>query len=811
MEKEYYAHYRPEDQVYQPLTAHLEETADFSSAYCSIDLLKKAAWLTGFYHDIGKGCDEWQEYLKKAIEEENNNRREKMDHSTLGGVAAEKTLKNSLLAEMIEIAIYFHHGLNDAVSIKDGTALVWKRREKYGFGTSARRGSQQVDEKENVCIKVDAAILQLKKYADGINLDEYWKSARADLDQLGKQIFALEKRGEKAGQYGNKQFFLGMCERMLFSSLMDGDVRNTVDFANKKETVLTSEQAMQQVWEQGIQNLEEKLKGFRTENRIDQCRAMISAQCKDAAVRDEKLYRLSVPTGAGKTLSGLRFALHCAKQKKKRHIFYIAPFRSILEQNADEIRSVFGEDHMVLEHHSDIICKDEDQMERYERLIENWDEVPVIVTTAVQFFDTLFKEKKSNLRRFHSLSNSVIILDEVQAFPIKLIQLFNMASNFLTELCNTTIVLCTATQPLLDRVRENRLLPPTDIVKNLNEYEEAFRRVEFSDDTAQFPNGASAEQIAEYILEKEKIHKQVLVIVNTKACAETLYQMLKDRTEGKLTHLSTKMCAEHRSSVLRDIRKDLEDGEGMVCISTQLVEAGVDFSFQCVIRSLAGLDNLIQAAGRCNRNGKADKGYVYLVALASELENVSRIPDIKKAQEAMQQLLIKYHQNPDAFENRLDSGKAIDCYYQFYFYNRQNEMNYAAKISGVPTNLVDLFSANHTFAKNVKNVYFKQAFYSAGQAFQVIEEKDGADVVVPFGQAEELLKEFQESDDGQKRKMILRKLQRYTVHLSNGWIQKLKNAVYGIEENRILVLADGYYSRDTGVVEYPVEMPFLDV
>lgn len=794
MEREYYAHYRKEDQTYQTLKDHIRNTADLSMMYCSIDLLKRTAWLAGFYHDIGKARDEWQEYFENAIDEKKEKSKEKIDHSTLGGAAAERMMPNSLLAEMIETTIYNHHGIVDSVSVNDGIPQIWKRRKKY------------------MPSQIEAAASQLEFYAEDIDLKYYWKDAKADIDQLGKHIIALSQRGEKVGQYGNKYFFLGMCERMLLSSLMDGDFRDTADFM---KNVQTSSELYEQdwncIWDKGIQNLEERLNKYEKDKKIDICRAMISMQCKEAAMCSGKIYRLSVPTGAGKTLASLRFALHHAKYHKKRHIFYVAPFRSILEQNADVIRSVLGLENMVLEHHSDVICENEEESEQYERLIENWDEVPIIVTTAVQFFNTLFKARRRNLRRFHSLANSVIIMDEVQAFPVKLIQLFNMAANFLVEICNTTIVLCTATQPLLDRIRENKLLPPVDMVKNQAEYEATFQRVEFYDDTRQFVNGASGEQIAEIILEKEIIYEQVLVIVNTKWCAEVLYQMLEGKTEGKLFHLSTKMCAMHRNKVLNDVKAALEYDEKVICISTQLVEAGVDFSFRCVIRSLAGLDNLIQAAGRCNRNGEVKKGHVHLVYLASELENVSKIRDIKKAQDAMRQLLIKYHRDPSAFDSRLDSKKAIQCYYQYYFYDRQDEMNYPSKVSGVSTNLVDLLSINHTFARNIKKVYLKQAFNSAGEKFQVIEDSDGVDVVVPYEEAADLLERLRNAEDGSDKKGILRKLQRFTVHLSNIWLKKLGSAVYGIEENRILVLTDGYYSMSTGVVEHPVEMSFLCV
>lgn len=792
MEETYYAHYRKEDHTYQTLEDHVRNTAELSRDYCSIGLLKKAAWLAGLYHDVGKGRKAWQEYFQKSITDETGNRREKLDHATLGGAAAESMMPDSLLAEMVETVIYNHHGILDSVSVSDGEAQIRKRRNKYPASD------------------VISAVRLANAYAGEIDLQEYWNKAKNDLDELGEQIFALADKGEKTNQYGNKQFFLGMCERMLCSCLIDGDFRDTADFMNGQQTVSgLKDQKLLQAWDQGIQNLESRLNGFAKEERIDRCRAMISQQCREAAVGDGALYRLSVPTGAGKTLSSLRFALYCAKYKKKRHIFYVAPFRSILEQNAEVIRSSLGLEDMVLEHHGDVICEGQEQEERYERLIENWDEIPVIVTTAVQFFHTLFQDRRSNLRRFHSLCNSVVILDEVQSFPVNVIQLFNMAANFLTQIGNTTLVLCSATQPLFDRVRENRLLVPADMVRIPEEYEDVFRRVEYHDDTGQFPNGASAEQISEFVLKKERLYGQVLVIVNTKSCAEALYQSLKDKIEKNLFHLSTNMCAEHRSQILYEIRRKLDQGERLVCISTQLVEAGVDVSFRCVVRSLAGLDNLIQAAGRCNRNGEWQRGHVHLVHLSPVIEDTSKIEDIKKAQNAMRQVLANYHKNPDSFDGRLDSEKAIACYYQYYFYDRQNEMNYVANVSGITTNLVDLLSANQTFARNVKRVYFKQAFHSAGQAFRVIEETAGADVVVPYGEAVDLLEALRTTEDIQKKKRILRRLQRFTVHLSNTWIRKLGDAVSGIEENRILVLADGYYHCDTGVSEHPEKMVFL--
>lgn len=789
--KKYYAHYRKEDKKYQYLEEHLKNTANLSMNYCSVDLLKRAAWLTGFYHDLGKATEEWQEYFEKNISDEKEYSKDKIDHSTLGGIVAEMTMPDSLLAEMIEKTVYDHHGIADCVSMKDGTSQIQKRRNKSS---------------EN---EIESVRLEIQNYAENISLEKIWKEAANDIEKLKKQIFSLCQKDGVRNLYGNRMFFLGMCERMLLSCLMDADSRDTADFVNNQNTWTGfSEQEIQKLWEQSISDLERKLQDFKGKKEIDLCRKEISRQCKEAGNSTEKIYRLSVPTGAGKTLSSLRFALHCAKTQKKSHIFYIAPFRSIIEQNAEVIRSVFKEKNLVLEHHSDVFGENIEEMKCFERLIENWDEVPVIVTTAVQFLNTLFKEKKRNIRRFHSLCNSVIIIDEIQALPVKIIQLFNMAMNFLTQICNTTIVFCTATQPLLDKVRDNRLIPPRDMITDLVKFENAFQRVEFFDYTEKFESGASQDEIVDIIIEQEQIHRKVLVIVNTKPCAEKIYSALKHRTDAKLFHLSTWMCAEHRDDVL-DKFKEVKKEQNVICISTQLIEAGVDISCNCVIRSLAGLDNLIQSAGRCNRNREIEKGYVYLVRLSQELENISNVEDIKKAQEAMKKLLIDYRKNSQFFKNRLDSEIAISYYYRYYFYDRQNEMNSPVKIAGVSTNLVDLFSGNQTFSKSCSRIYLKQAFCSAGREFQVIEENGGIDVIVPYGQSVKLLDKLQTAQNLKEKRQIIRELQRYTVHLSNKQIQNLKNAVDKIENQSIYVLADGYYSLETGVTESPIDMPFL--
>lgn len=790
MGQEYYAHYRETDQEYQLNSTHQKEVADLAEEYCRLSLLKDAVWLIGFHHDQGKNTAEWQEYFEKKIHDEKCVNSGKEDHSTLGGLVVEQDIPKTALLELMQIAIYMHHGLMDCISADDGKPLVWKRKQKYTQEQVKQVWFHAQTERDNQKIR-----------------DKYQK-AKIDLKKLAGQIEELANREQK-NRYGNRDFYLGMCERMLLSCLMDGDWRNTADFMGNKNTVILKTEEIQTIWDAGLDNLEKKLTGFKIKNQLDEYRREISNQCRQAAQCEDSRFRLSVPTGSGKTLSSLLFALQCAKKEKKRHIFYVAPFRSILDQNAEVIRDALGMKGAVLEHHGDVVQESDEEIKRYEYLIENWDESPIIVTTAVQFFNTLFKEKRSNIRRFHSLCDSVIILDEVQSLPVKVVELFNMAMNFLSEFCNSTVVLCTATQPLFDKIAKNRLLPMGEMTTGISVSDKVFQRVEFHDETQECPHGLTIAQTVDKICSLSEKYSKILVILNTKGSVKAVYEGLKQKSDRKLFHLSTNMCQEHREHVLEQLRITLGTDENMICVTTQLIEAGVDISFPCVIRAMAGLDNLIQAAGRCNRNGGPELGHVYLIKLSADAEHLSSIPDIRKAQNAMEKLLAAYHENPQAYNERLDSEKAIQDYYQFYFYERQQEMAYDVKLHGVNTTLVESLSRNQTLAGNIKGIYLKQAFKSAGEAFSLIEEKGGKDIVVPYDEGKKLILKLQETSDFQEEKRILKKLQRYSVNLSDTQMKRLGNAIYRIKENGILVLAEGYYDLETGVTIETVQMPFL--
>lgn len=535
--------------------------------------------------------------------------------------------------------------------------------------------------------------------------------------------------------------------------------------------------------------------------------------CRQAADKEQNLYRLTVPTGAGKTLSSLRFALYHAKKTKKQHIIYIAPFNSILIQNAEEIRKAIGKADVVLEHHCNVVCE-EGEEDQYRKLTETWDS-PIIVTTAVQILNTLFSAQKSCIRRMHTLCNSIIIFDEVQAIPVKCMELFNLAVNFLTQFCGTTVVLCSATQPTLAPIKENNICECIEMAGRPEKYANAFKRTDIKDATELYPGGMEIEDLSEFVKEKTEQYQSTLVILNTTACAMNTFQQLKAicPQEYELFHLSNNMCPQHKLDTLKSIKQILnEQSKKIICVSTQVVEAGVNFSFGCVVRSKAGLDNIIQAAGRCNRHKELGRmGTVFIVQMSEKAEKLSHLQEIRNAQAALQKVLEDYKNNSLKFRDTLDSEEAIKAYYlNYYSQLRTNETKFL--IDKQTTTIIELLGENKVgqlqyIRRNGEKVKTKlpQAFLTAGQAFEVIFNDYKVSVVVPYNdEARELLDKLsQDYLEIEEQKKILKKLQRYTVGISEERKNKLGNAIHEICNGKILVLCDGYYNKEVGVVDEP--------
>ncbi|MGF6965944.1 CRISPR-associated endonuclease/helicase Cas3 [Paraburkholderia sp. WC7.3g] len=609
----------------------------------------------------------------------------------------------------------------------------------------------------------------------------------------------------------------GLLVRFLFSCLIAGDRIDTADF--EKPARMGLRQHVEDArWPDLIRRLERYLFALEAPQPIDALRRGISDWCLDAATRDRGIYPLTVPTGGGKTLASLRFALHHAQHRKLDRIIYVIPFTSIIEQNAGIVRQVLepvdmphDEGRVVLEHHSNLTP--ERQTWREKILSEDWD-APVVFTTMVQFLETLFGSGTRGARHMHQLANSVLVFDEVQTLPVRCVHLFNNAINFLVEQCNSTALLCTATQPLLDKVEPEkgavRISPESDLIPDVRALFDELKRVEVDD--LRKPGGWGDEEIAQLALAEFRNTGRCLVIVNTKVHARSLFDLLSaDVGEDCLYHLSTDMCPAHRQLELGKVRERLESTKRapVLCISTQLIEAGVDVDFDVVIRSLAGLDSIAQAAGRCNRNGRLEKGHVYVVDPVNE--RLAMLPDIAIGREHAKRVLDDYRADPGLYDGNILGTQAMRDYYRYYFFERAADMSYAVPgdTVGYRGTLLELLSTNERLVDEYKRrqgkpppYLFRQPFMTASQQFSAIDAPTQG-IVVPYGnQGMALINDLCSSPDLSNASSLLRSAQRYSVNVFPYVFEKLNRlgALHLVSKDlRIYSVNRRYYSERFGL------------
>ena len=792
----YRAHVDPESRAVQSEKEHLSGTKELAERNCPLEILKNLVISGALLHDAGKLSCEFQAYMEDVLENGERARKRMVDHTSAGGRILENITKGGRLSEFIGMAAYSHHGLQDGIEMETGATLFEKRREKkIDFETVRQRYFQIIDKR---C------------------LVKYLAAAQADLTKICKQIddFVQKSGGEDCG---SRDFYLGMFERLTLSVLIDSDWTDTACFCqNEPRPERLTEERTQEIWGESIAHFEvymAKIAESGKKSPLNVYRNEISDRCFFAAQEEKNLYRLTVPTGAGKTFSSLRFALCHAQKYHKKHIFYVAPYNSILEQIAEDIRKAVGNDGFVLEHHCNIFYEDENREMIYKKLTENWDS-PVVVTTAVQMLNTLFSGQKSSIRRMYNLCNSVIIFDEVQAFPVKGTELFNLAVNFLTEFCNTTVVLCSATQPSLARLEENKLAACTEMAGPSEKYAEAFKRVEIEDATGQVRGGMQPEDISEFAMKAFRKYGSVLIVVNTTRCAKRIYEELHQacKEECELYHLSTRMCPKNRKDEMETMKQDLGEKKPVICVSTQLIEAGVNVSFGCVIRSLAGLDSVVQAAGRCNRHKEVEMGKVYIVKMSQEAEQLGQLHDISRAQGAAGKFLYHFKENPASFDGTLDSEKSVTAYYKKYFSDAGTAPT-KYLVPSLETTLDVLLGRNEPGRRQYERKHggkagmprMCQAFATAGKEYKVIDENAEVTVVVPYDEKAQaaigLLEDRFASAYDQKK--AVRTLQQYSVGISEHLLKTLGRAVHKIDSAAVLVLSMDYYDKKEGVLEEP--------
>jgi len=806
-----FAHIDSKKNRFQSVWDHLSETSAFAGQFADKVGLREVGETLGLLHDLGKASQEFQNYICSAeglIDPDQDAyvdviaKKGKIDHSSAGAqiiydVLSSRGAEGVIAAQVLALCIASHHsGLADCLS-PDGENKFKKRIEKPDESTHSREAWSHLSEEEQRIVNQ-----HLKSETLSRRLVEKFKSLKENSDHQDTYVFKW-----------------GLLIRFLFSCLIDADRLNTADFESPGNARFR-QYGRYHPWQTLIERLDVKVRAFESKpekNEVDDLRNRVSQSCFDFSTRPKGIYQLSVPTGGGKTLASLRFALNHAAHHQMDRIFYVIPYTSIIDQNADEVRKILEDkdatgrylDNVVLEHHSNLTPEEETR--RQNLLAENWD-APVVFTTQVQFLETLFGAGTRGARRMHQLANSVIIFDEIQTLPVCCVHMFNLAVRFLVQGCGATVVLSTATQPLLDQIspihRSLSIGPEQKMIPNEDELAEKLRRVEVFD--RRKVGGWSDEEIAELVAQELNEKGSVLIIVNTKKSARSLYQTLAEKNFAMLYHLSTNMCPAHRLAVLNAVREKLKNKQPVICVSTQLIEAGVDVDFGAVIRYLAGLDSIVQAAGRCNRNGQQESpGHVWVVNPVHE--NIDRLKDIVAGIKVTERLLDEFNDNPGVFQNDRIGRLTTSKYYKYYFYRRSEEMMYPIgkdSPAGREDDLFNLLSLNTKsvgeyvrVAQTAPDIRFRQSFQTASRAFHVIDALSRG-VIVPYEkEGEELIHDLCGAFEVEKQYGLLKKAQRYSVNLFFDEFKRMVDAkaIREVQEGSgIFYLDSSYYSDQFG-------------
>lgn len=768
----------------QTVEEHDWNTGTLASGFGESFGMRILALLASLLHDIGKLSFAFGSY----IHGDPQYARGSIDHCYAGAkYLFDLSVHDPSLADTAAFlgrVILSHHGLHDWID-SEGKDYFQRRIQKTEFYEEIMENARALSFFDD--------IPKLLREADA----EY-KILSAKLEALADEMNlpTTEERDEALA------FYHGMLERLLTSILMDADRTDTADFMSG--TVEGKSYDLESLWEEMRRRSDGKFAEFSLKtDPISKQRGKISERCAEFAKHPVGICRLVVPTGGGKTLSSLRFAIEYCQRFHKKKIIYVAPFMSIIEQNSDEIRSLSGDD-AFFEHHSDALSRvmesgGQEQLNEYELRAERWDS-PVIATTMVQFLNTLFSGKPSSIRRMHHLSDAVIIIDEIQSLPLKCTYLFNLAMNFLARICGSTIVLCSATQPPLEEVNRYPLLldHAPDMIEDTGEIFAAFRRTEIINLTRK--SYYTFEEVAEFCLEKQRENGSLLLIVNTKAAAAEIYKRLRGMDVAEAVHLSTNMCPQHRRETIDLVREKLRDHRPLICVTTQLIEAGVDISFGCVVRSLAGLDNIAQAAGRCNRNGEHDRLCpVFLLNLREE--NLGRLKEISCAQSVSYEIL-----DTAVLDENFPDRETMSAFFRRLYRENRSELLYPYQ----GDTLVGLLSCNRErcLLSRKRPGLHGQAFATAGNAFEVIPNRTQS-LLVPYYKnckdkdtgIEQIVARLSSDCLPNRTSTLLRRLQPYMVEVypeqlkileDNGAVTLLPSGVLAVEEN--------YYNKEYGLV-----------
>lgn len=767
--------------IIQEAQIHCRNTAVYAGNTLLPIGLNKTGYLAGLTHDCGKFKAKAREYLEKAAKNEPV-AKGSVNH-TFAAVrmlleryhGEQPDRYEDIVCELLAYAVGAHHGMFDCI-------------DKHGNnGFDHRKYDETIDYDETIQNYTTLC-------ADFSELDALFQASVTEMVPI------LEQLNDLAASQEELSFYIGLLARLLASAVMEGDRRDTAEFMRHMEypAIISTSEAF---WKEYLDHVEKKLSQLPANTKIQQARCEISRRCREAADGEAGIFRLTVPTGGGKTLCSLRYALAHAAKWGKRRIFFIMPLLAIIEQNAAVIREYVQDDTIILEHHSNLVQTEaaaEEELDVHELLAESYGSA-IIITTLVQFLNTLFMGKTTSVRRFQSLCDSVIVIDEVQTVPVKLLSQFNLAINFLTEVCHATIILCSATQPCLEKAAHPIQAVQEMIAEDLTQWP-VFQRTRVKN-----CGSFRLEELADFARDILKEADSLLIVCNTKSEARKLYHYLEGVPAARF-HLSASMCMEHRRQTMAALEASIAGKGKTVCVSTQVMEAGVDISFQRVVRLSAGMDNVVQAAGRCNRHGECALAPVYLVRCMDE--DLRFLPDIQAAQNATEEMLAQFEACPTAFQNDLTSELAISCYYQEFFRalnRREGSQDFFIKDERYT--LFDLLSDNRCFVSrasgNLDGYYLKQGFKTAGQKFEVF-ENNTVDILVPYGEGAEIMAALASQrveHDWAYAGTLLKRAKRFSISIFEYERQKLEqqHAIIFYSKIGILALQPDCYDEETGL------------
>lgn len=730
MEKQFYAHTNgPDKENWQPLLHHLTGVAERAAGFTTNHEISQIAYLAGLLHDLGKYSQAYQNRLL--------NQGPRVDHATAGAQAIKGLWKDSnknILATLVAFCVSGHHtGLPDYGSISD------------------------LPSEPTLHARLNRPLEDYSAYHSEIQLDS--------IDEI---TYPKLKPTTKTGQ-----FTFSFLTRMVYSMVVDADFQDTETFMNGYPKPRGGYPDIHSL----LSSLENYMEKFSDspQSAINDLRKGVFASTSVRASENQGFFSLTVPTGGGKTLSSLNFALRHAVEHNLERIIYVVPYTTIIEQNARVIKDALGEQY-VLEHHSnfdwDVSHKDQGPdhrsddadssvLSRLKLATENWD-VPIIITTNVQFFESMFAHKSSKSRKVHNIANSVIIFDEAQNLPVEFLKPSLLAVTELVYNYGATAVFCTATQPQLSRHLPSGVTVQ-EITPNPKELYNNSRRIELIN------LGKKTDHEVISLLQE---HKQALCIVNTRKHALGLYKMLDT---GGQYHLSTLMYPKHRQRVIADIRTALSDCKPCRVISTQLLEAGVDLDFPVGFRALAGLDSIIQAGGRVNRNNLQKLAPLYVFEPVTDF--IKKNPGFVQQSSDVTRMVLRKWQGQDPI-----SVDAIGYYYD-NLYKLQSDHAFDSK------KIVAYFEK-----KDAKDLEFD--FRQASEQFSII-GSDTVSVIVPLEpEAIQLVDQLRWAEFPRS---VARNLQSYSVNIYRHEFNQL------YDEGRVTIEQDRFPILLNPKVDYDLE------